>query len=385
MGCIHSSNKRKYRETRNIFTQTQCDNNEQLHKVIQNETVKKIYVKYDDLVIKDEFYRGTISQVFNGTLKTNSGIIDVACKKIKWDDIQKYNIFCYILKEVLIGMSLTSDFIVKHYGITNDNDSIYIVTEKYGEINLSELISVRNPPHNILCNIASQILHIILWLHSKNIVHRDVKLSNFLISNGIVKICDFGAATTKKTRLMSLCGTLSHMAPEIAYSNEYDFRVDYWAFGFVLVELFGSGVTDIKSLNKMAYSCPDVKYILCSSITNTIILDICSYILNNYKLHKCIDMNSVLIKLDEESHMTCCDMFNLSPLISSNVSQMTHNIKNNGDETKSSFDIILTFNHIMEIEIEISQSAIVLNDSVDKLRYTISSDDIDILSSRLTT
>ena len=375
MGCTNSSHNKKCIEKQHVAIQCDEINYE------FNGDIKRIYIKSENYLIHDEIYRGTISQVFNGTLKTLNGQINVACKKIKWSDIQKYNIFGYILKEILLGMSLENNaFVVKYYGIGNDNENIYIITEKYGDINLSELIHIRTPPYYILCNYALQILHIILWLHSKNIVHRDIKLSNFLINNGIIKICDFGAATTKRQRLLSLCGTLSHMAPEIMRSEEYNFTVDYWSFAFVLIELFGRCEIDMVILNKTLTSCLNTKATLNNIIKNEVILDICTNIINNYKLQQYINTTNIILQLNIESQKKDEVSFNLSPLAPSYVSNIASDDKNN---TFFDSELSTIFDHIEKIEVNTNTN--ILYDNVDKQRYTISSDDIDMLAARLTT
>lgn len=57
------------------------------------------------------------------------------------------------------------------------------------------------------------------YIHSMNIIHRDLKLENILIDNlGVVKICDFGVSKlleTKNTKASECCGTPAYMAPEV--------------------------------------------------------------------------------------------------------------------------------------------------------------------------
>ena len=87
-----------------------------------------------------------------------------------------------------------------------------------------------------------QIILGIKYIHSKNIVHRDIKLENILIDvNNNIKICDFGIGKildNKNKKLHDQCGTPMYMAPEILLStkeNGYDaFPVDLWSAGIAL-------------------------------------------------------------------------------------------------------------------------------------------------------
>ena len=81
----------------------------------------------------------------------------------------------------------------------------------------------------------------IAYCHSKNIVHRDIKLENVIINQDCcIKIIDFGfsIAIPKDKRLSIYCGTPSYMAPEmIKKSHYYGDAVDVWALGILLYTL----------------------------------------------------------------------------------------------------------------------------------------------------
>ena len=75
-----------------------------------------------------------------------------------------------------------------------------------------------------------QIIESIKYIHSKNIVHRDIKLENILIDlNNNIKICDFGVGImiNQNTILYDQCGTSVYIAPVII-KNNIGFPVDIW-------------------------------------------------------------------------------------------------------------------------------------------------------------
>jgi serine/threonine protein kinase len=90
-----------------------------------------------------------------------------------------------------------------------------------------------------------QIIDGLRYMHSKGILHRDVKLDNILLDEtGKLKICDFGVSRfSKPGQLMTeQCGTPAYIAPEILKGRGYTgFGIDVWSAGVVLYAmLYGS-------------------------------------------------------------------------------------------------------------------------------------------------
>ena len=79
---------------------------------------------------------------------------------------------------------------------------------------------------------ASEIITAIEYLHSKNIVYRDLKPENLLLDKeGHLKLTDFGFAKKLTDRTWTLCGTPEYLAPEIIQSKGHNKAVDWWALG----------------------------------------------------------------------------------------------------------------------------------------------------------
>ena len=76
------------------------------------------------------------------------------------------------------------------------------------------------------------------YMHSQNIIHRDIKSENVMIDSlGYLVIIDFGFAKRVEYKTFTVCGTPFYMAPETLLSKGYDKSVDYWAMGVVFYEM----------------------------------------------------------------------------------------------------------------------------------------------------
>jgi serine/threonine protein kinase len=85
-------------------------------------------------------------------------------------------------------------------------------------------------------NVAADIIQGVAYLHSKNILHRDIKLPNLLVaSDGSIKLADFGLSFKlgDKSNGKTVCGTPKYLAPELLTRGPeaHSTKVDIWAIG----------------------------------------------------------------------------------------------------------------------------------------------------------
>lgn len=140
----------------------------------------------------------------------------------------------------------------KHQNIVNlldvyeEKNKVPALVLEYVPISLDCLIDEFRIPFSKIENLSSftfQLSQGLQFLHSNDIVHRDINPSNLLItSNGILKITDFGSAlefasyTDPGNLTPDIC-TLWYRPPEVLKGLPYSFEVDNWAFGCILGEL----------------------------------------------------------------------------------------------------------------------------------------------------
>jgi Tol biopolymer transport system component/predicted Ser/Thr protein kinase len=91
-------------------------------------------------------------------------------------------------------------------------------------------------------NIAAQVAEALQEAHERDIIHRDIKSENIMVTpKGQIKVMDFGLAKLKGTggltKTGTTMGTVSYMSPEQARGEDVDQRADIWSFGVVLYEM----------------------------------------------------------------------------------------------------------------------------------------------------
>eukprot|EP00930_Biecheleria_cincta_P057839 TRINITY_DN4370_c0_g1_i1.p1 TRINITY_DN4370_c0_g1~~TRINITY_DN4370_c0_g1_i1.p1 ORF type:complete len:704 (-),score=110.23 TRINITY_DN4370_c0_g1_i1:100-2211(-) len=85
---------------------------------------------------------------------------------------------------------------------------------------------------------AAQLMEGLRDLHSLGILHRDIKPANILLSDGCVRIADFGWCTDVGERSTQLAGTFQYMAPEVLRQKEAQTSlVDLWSSGITIFQL----------------------------------------------------------------------------------------------------------------------------------------------------
>jgi serine/threonine protein kinase len=82
------------------------------------------------------------------------------------------------------------------------------------------------------------VITIFEYLHSKNILYRDLKPENVLLDrSGYVKLTDFGFGKFIDGKTYTLCGTPEYLAPEVILNKGHGKAVDWWALGIFIYEL----------------------------------------------------------------------------------------------------------------------------------------------------
>ncbi|CAG8437068.1 10505_t:CDS:10 [Ambispora gerdemannii] len=130
-------------------------------------------------------------------------------------------------------------FLVNLWGSFQDNANLYMVMDYVvgGEL-FSVLRKAKRFPDHVAKFYAAEVLLAFEYLHSKDIIYRDLKPENLLLErNGHIKITDFGFAKHVPHRTWTLCGTPDYLAPEIIQSKGYGKAVDWYSLGILMFEM----------------------------------------------------------------------------------------------------------------------------------------------------
>lgn len=146
-------------------------------------------------------------------------------------------------KESLSAASLSHPNIVNIYDVGMEEGIYYIVMEYVKGKTLKEIIKERAPmPYYEIINICRQICLALDHAHNNNIIHRDVKPQNILITHdGIVKVADFGIARASSSATLTntgnVIGSVYYISPEQARGGYTDEKTDIYSLGTVMYEM----------------------------------------------------------------------------------------------------------------------------------------------------
>ena len=150
---------------------------------------------------------------------------------------------CY--REVSILRKVSHPNIIKYYSSFLENESLCIIME-YAELGDLYTLIKHYKRHQkyfdeiLLWRIAYEVLNGLDYLHTNNIIHRDIKCLNlFLSKDHHVKIGDLGVSTISALGGMhcTRVGTPLYLSPELVKQIPYDYKTDIWSFGCSLYHL----------------------------------------------------------------------------------------------------------------------------------------------------
>ncbi|MBK1810614.1 Stk1 family PASTA domain-containing Ser/Thr kinase [Clostridium sp. YIM B02505] len=167
----------------------------------------------------------------------------VAVKILKDSFTNNEEIIEKFKREATAIANLTNPNIVNILDVGTQDNIHYIVMEYVKGKNLKEIINEHGKfSYESAISIASKVANALDCAHRNNIIHRDIKPQNILVTEeGIVKVTDFGIAKSTDSSTItytnSVMGSAHYFSPEQAKGSYIDCRTDLYSLGVVLYEM----------------------------------------------------------------------------------------------------------------------------------------------------
>lgn len=201
-------------------------------------TTNIIYVKaFRDIEYLGSIGAGASGQVRLAVHRPSRSRLAVKIVNVYDEELRKQ-----LLMELATLSTYVSRFLVRFYGAFYDAGTVHVVLEYMDSGSLDEAIKIGGKvPENVTRQIAKHCLHGLSFLHSNNVLHRDFKSANILLSRRLnrSKLSDFGLAKElggEVSQAATFVGTLAYMSPERLKGHQYTSAGDIWGLGVSICE-----------------------------------------------------------------------------------------------------------------------------------------------------
>lgn len=237
----------KFNRNRSDLSHDQSTSNDQQKSILQDNGYEKI----------QEVGVGTYAKVITAYSAKERNIVAIKIiSKLTTSTTFKRK---FLHREIDVVRGLNHPNIIKYYRSIETTHRIYIIMEYAKNGSLLDMVRRENYFSEAKArHVYHQLIDALEYIHSRGIVHRDIKCENILFDdNDVLKIIDFGFASCYKEsrRAMSetYCGSRAYCCPELLKQKPYQpHSADIWASGVVLFAMvYGKLPYDDSDMNKL--------------------------------------------------------------------------------------------------------------------------------------
>lgn len=206
--------------------------------------VSDTVLDYAFIRVEDFIAKGATAEVYRAVWKNK---LQIAMKVYTPSEITK-DVIEELVLEGKVAIQLKHKNIVRYYGVCIRPPQISMVMEycSKGDLKTSIQKHPENWPKVSRIKACLEAARAIKYIHKLEFIHRDIKASNFFVTeDNVVKLGDFGESTKKRSiestesKRMSILGTVPFMAPEIINADRhYTEAIDIYALGITFWEIW---------------------------------------------------------------------------------------------------------------------------------------------------
>ncbi|KXJ24669.1 Serine/threonine-protein kinase 33 [Exaiptasia diaphana] len=207
------------------------------HTRIEDKQIEEIY-EYGEVLGKGSF--GVVKEAKHIESGTRWAIKAINKEKAGSSAVK------LLEREVLIMKRIEHDHLIHLEAVYETSKKMYLVMELCDAGGLEKLLERKKIlSEKETWTVIKQLASAVAYLHDLDIVHRDLKLENILLSHPVgnellnIKITDFGLSIVKggvgsDSMMQSVCGTPIYMAPEVIDDLGYSQQCDIWSIGVIM-------------------------------------------------------------------------------------------------------------------------------------------------------
>ena len=185
--------------------------------------------------------RGSYGVVYRGVNNETKQLVAIKILNLDTEEEEVAD----VQKEIVLLQSLKAGDahnVVHYHGCFLHGTRLWVIMDYCQGGSIRTLMKAGRIEEKYIAIIVREVLAALSFVHKSNIIHRDIKAANILVSNdGRIQLCDFGVAAqlaASHLKRNTFVGTPYWMAPEVISDGlSYNFKADVWSLGITIYEI----------------------------------------------------------------------------------------------------------------------------------------------------